>query len=146
MNGGAVTLVIFDLLWNEGDDLTGQPFRERRNLLESLDLSGPTWTIADTFDDGPALYTAVCELGFGGVVAKKLTSRYRPNERGWVKSRIRVTGVVTRSLRCNDSKPRAAGASSRVGSRQARVGSARVDTSRARPRRRDLHAYASRTG
>ena len=33
----------------------------------------------------PALCSAVCKLGFEGVVAKKLTSRYRPNDRGWIK-------------------------------------------------------------
>jgi ATP-dependent DNA ligase len=30
-------------------------------------------------------YTAVCELGFEGVVAKKHSSLYRPGEKGWVK-------------------------------------------------------------
>ena len=37
------------------------------------------------FDDGRALFTAVCELGFEGVVAKNHSSLYRPNDRGWVK-------------------------------------------------------------
>jgi ATP-dependent DNA ligase len=32
-----------------------------------------------------ALFTAVCELGLEGVVAKNDTSLYRPNDRGWVK-------------------------------------------------------------
>jgi ATP-dependent DNA ligase len=27
----------------------------------------------------------VCELGLEGIVAKKLTSRYRSGERGWIK-------------------------------------------------------------
>ena len=36
-------------------------------------------------DDGRALFTAVCELGFEGVVAKNHSSLYRPNDRGWVK-------------------------------------------------------------
>jgi ATP-dependent DNA ligase len=30
------------------------------------------------FDDGAALYAGVCAHGLEGVVAKKLTSRYRP--------------------------------------------------------------------
>jgi len=71
---------------DDGDDLTGgQALSERRRLLEDLDLRGPTWTTADTFDDGPTLFTAVCGLGFKEVVAKKLTSRYRPNDRAWIK-------------------------------------------------------------
>jgi ATP-dependent DNA ligase len=31
------------------------------------------------------LFTAVCDLGFEGVVAKNDSSLYRPNDRGWVK-------------------------------------------------------------
>ncbi|MBA3642336.1 MAG: hypothetical protein H0W53_24390, partial [Acidobacteria bacterium] len=30
-------------------------------------------------------FTAVCELGFEGVVAKNHSSLYRPGDRGWVK-------------------------------------------------------------
>jgi ATP-dependent DNA ligase len=37
------------------------------------------------FDDGRALFTAVCELGFARVVAKNHSSLYRPKDRGWVK-------------------------------------------------------------
>jgi bifunctional non-homologous end joining protein LigD len=36
----SLTFVIFDLLWQEGEGLTGRPYRERRALLESLDLRG----------------------------------------------------------------------------------------------------------
>jgi ATP-dependent DNA ligase len=31
----------------------------------------------------------VCDLGLEGVVAKKLSQRYRPGERGWVKVKNR---------------------------------------------------------
>jgi ATP-dependent DNA ligase len=53
--------------------------------LESLKLDGQAWTTCEKFDDGRALLTAICELGFEGVVAKKHSSLYRPNYRGWVK-------------------------------------------------------------
>jgi ATP-dependent DNA ligase len=33
----------------------------------------------------PELVTAVCELGFEGVVAKNHSSAYKPGERGWLK-------------------------------------------------------------
>jgi ATP-dependent DNA ligase len=56
-------------------------------LLESLDLQGPGLTTSETFDDGHALYAAVCEHGLEGVVAKNHSSLYRPNDRGWVKSK-----------------------------------------------------------
>jgi ATP-dependent DNA ligase len=38
-----------------------------------------------TFDDGHALYQAVCDQGLEGVVAKRSASTYRPGQRGWVK-------------------------------------------------------------
>jgi ATP-dependent DNA ligase len=41
--------------------------------------------VTEVFEDGHALYAGVCELGLEGVVAKKLTSLYRANGRGWVK-------------------------------------------------------------
>ena len=80
-----LTFVIFDLLHRDGVDLTGRPYVERRRELEELQLDGSAWTTSETFDDGRALFTAVCELGFEGVVAKNHSSLYRPNDRGWVK-------------------------------------------------------------
>jgi bifunctional non-homologous end joining protein LigD len=50
-----LTYVIFDVLRRESDDLTGRPYSERRSALESLALDGPSWTTAETFDDGHAL-------------------------------------------------------------------------------------------
>lgn len=80
-----IRFVVFDLLWREGDDLTPCPYSERREALESAKLDGSAWTTSETFDDGPALFTAVCRLGYEGVVAKNHASTYRPGERGWVK-------------------------------------------------------------
>ena len=80
-----LTFVIFDVLRHKGVDLTTRTYRERRRTLERLKLDGEAWTTSETFDDGPALFTAVCELGFEGVVAKNHSSLYRPGDRGWVK-------------------------------------------------------------
>ena len=54
-------------------------------MLDGLALNGTAWTTPETFEDGLALFAAVCEYGLEGVVAKKLSSRYRSGERGWVK-------------------------------------------------------------
>jgi ATP-dependent DNA ligase len=43
--------------------------------------------VAETFDDGQALFTAVCEQGMEGVVAKRRSQSYRPGERAWVKTK-----------------------------------------------------------
>ena len=39
----------------------------------------------DTFDDGLALFDAVCERGLEGIVAKWRRASYRPGQRGWIK-------------------------------------------------------------
>ena len=80
-----LTYLVFDLLGLDGTDLTGRPYAERRSLLEQLDLVGPHWNVTEVFDDGHALWEAVCDLGLEGVVAKRTTSRYGANVRGWVK-------------------------------------------------------------
>jgi ATP-dependent DNA ligase len=54
-------------------------------VLESLALNDGHCLTPDTFDNGHALYQAVCEHGLEGVVAKRSASTYRPGQRGWVK-------------------------------------------------------------
>jgi len=44
---------------------------------------------APVFDDGEALLEATRLHGLEGVIAKKRTERYRPGERGWVKTKHR---------------------------------------------------------
>lgn len=82
-----VTLLIFDVLRLYGVDLCARPYAERRATLERLDLDGPYWTVPPSFDDGPATLTASKEQGLEGVVAKRLSSTYRPGHRtrDWVK-------------------------------------------------------------
>jgi bifunctional non-homologous end joining protein LigD len=77
-----LTYVIFDLLALDGEPTTPRPYRERRELLESLNLGAGPWYVPDVFDDGEALFAAVCEHGLEGVVAKGRAQRYRPAERG----------------------------------------------------------------
>jgi bifunctional non-homologous end joining protein LigD len=82
-----VTYLIFDLLWLDGRDLRDRPWLERRELLDSLDLRGGRWLVPPYFLDGPATLAAVEENGLEGVVAKRLSSAYRPGIRSadWVK-------------------------------------------------------------
>src|SRR5215218_4488876 len=89
--GIAVTLFVFDVLAVEGLPVTSQPYSERRALLEALDLEGPRVRLVATFEDGEALFAAVCERGLEGVVAKRERDRYRPGERQWVKTKNRAT-------------------------------------------------------
>lgn len=87
--GIAVTYMVFDLLSLDGDDLTHAAYSERRAQLEALDLNGVHWQTPETFEDGEALFEAVCAHELEGVVAKRRNSRYRPGERGWVKTKNR---------------------------------------------------------
>ena len=80
-----VRLMVFDVLRADGEDTARLSYAKRRALLEQLDLNGSHWSTPDVFDDGEALYEAVCERGLEGVVAKWRRASYRPGVRGWVK-------------------------------------------------------------
>jgi bifunctional non-homologous end joining protein LigD len=88
-----VTYMIFDLLWLDGVDLTGQPYERRRIALEGLDLDGPNWLVPPRFADGGATLAAVRDHDLEGVVAKRLSSVYRPGVRspGWIKHKLEHT-------------------------------------------------------
>ncbi len=53
-----------------GVELTSCPYVECRRELKGVNLDGGAWTTCEKFDGGRAPFTAVCELGFDGVVAK----------------------------------------------------------------------------
>jgi hypothetical protein len=44
--------VIFDVLQLDGESTTVLPYRDRRAILDGLDLRGDPWFVPDTFDDG----------------------------------------------------------------------------------------------
>lgn len=86
--GQPVSYVIFDVLRVRGVDLTDLPWRERRQILEGLDLRGPRWLVSPTFDDGAALFASTREQGHEGVVSKRIDAPYRPGVRSpeWIKA------------------------------------------------------------
>jgi bifunctional non-homologous end joining protein LigD len=93
-----VRYYLFDLLHLDGTDLTGLPYRERREALQRLDVTGdpvdtpPYWT----GDAGPALLDAAQELGLEGVIAKRLGSPYQAGRRSpaWIKVPLTSTAEV----------------------------------------------------
>jgi len=66
-----VAYAVFDVLELDGEATTNLPYAERQGLLESLELVGGFWFVPPVFDDGPALFSSVCEQGLEGVVAKR---------------------------------------------------------------------------
>ena len=88
-----VTLLVFDLLEVDGEDLTGLPLVERRGRLESLGLEGPSWQVPATYTDGQMLLQATEQQGLEGIVSKKLSSLYHPGRRteSWLKFPHRPT-------------------------------------------------------
>ena len=91
-----VTLMVFDLLRLFGADLTGQPWSARRELLERLDLTGPTWQVPAVHDDGEHLLAATAEQGLEGIVSKRRSATYAAGRRSpdWRKSAHKVTHSV----------------------------------------------------
>jgi bifunctional non-homologous end joining protein LigD len=88
-----VTLIVFDLLRLDGQDLCARPLSERRELLEELGMDDVAWQVPPTYDDGQMLLAAAEQQGLEGIVSKRLTSSYRPGvrSRDWLKFPIRPT-------------------------------------------------------
>ena len=89
--GIAITYFVFDLLAVEGLATTMLPYSERRAILEEIELENHQVKIVATFEDGPALFRAVCARGLEGVVAKRDSDPYQPSDRSWVKTKNRGT-------------------------------------------------------
>ncbi len=77
-----VRMYAFDLLWLDERDLTSEPVEERRRLLEGVVTESDRLGLTLYLDgEGERLFEAAKGLGYEGVVAKKLGSRYLPGRR-----------------------------------------------------------------
>jgi bifunctional non-homologous end joining protein LigD len=92
-----VTYVAFDILHLDGRSRLALPYRERRQLLDGLELEGPHWRApASHAGDGEDMVRASREQGLEGVVAKRLDSPYEPGRRtgAWIKIKHRRTAKL----------------------------------------------------
>ena len=82
-----VAYMIFDVIWLDGHLVTTAPYAQRRELLDALELRGTSWQVPPAADDGGEAFRISKELGFEGVVAKRLDSPYEPGRRSpaWLK-------------------------------------------------------------
>ena len=84
-----VTYLAFDVLQLDGRPLTGLPYSERREILDTLIPNELGWLSPPSFpgEDLDDVRAASVVNGLEGVVAKRLDSRYEPGTRSgsWVK-------------------------------------------------------------
>ena len=89
-----VALVAFDLLWLDGQDVTGLRLEERRELLETIvETDHRLQVITHVEGEGKRFVDAARELGLEGVVAKKTGSRYHPGRRSPDWRKIKLTNA-----------------------------------------------------
>ena len=83
-----VSYVVFDLLYLDGRSRVGEPYTERRRLLEETLVPTGTVQLATAIrGQGIALYKAAESRGLEGIVAKRLASTYELGRRSqsWLK-------------------------------------------------------------
>ena len=84
-----VALMVFDVVWLDGQLLVTRPQRERRELLEGLALDGPAWHTSPLLPVAPVdeLLRACQEVGMEGYVSKRADAIYLPGRRStsWIK-------------------------------------------------------------
>jgi bifunctional non-homologous end joining protein LigD len=83
-----VVYVLFDVLHLNGRSTLKLPYRDRRDLLETLDLAGPAWLTPPALEgDGVDVLEATREQGLEGILAKRADSLYLPGRRSnsWLK-------------------------------------------------------------
>lgn len=86
-----VVYMVFDLLYLDGRKLTGRPLRERRRILEEVVVPSEQVQVSPiTEESGRALYAAAAAHGLEGIMAKRLSSPYRPGARSrdWLKVKV----------------------------------------------------------
>ena len=85
-----VSFVAFDVLWLDGDLLVDRPQRERREILDGLDLRGRTWQTAPVLDATPDELLQACrDAGLEGFMAKRADAPYLPGRRSTAWSKIK---------------------------------------------------------
>jgi bifunctional non-homologous end joining protein LigD len=107
-----VTFLAFDVLHLDGASLVEKPYSHRRDVLESLELTGPSWQTPPAFvGGGEAVWQASRDQGLEGVIAKRLDSRYYPGKRSdcWLKLKnVRTQEVVIGGWKAGEGRRKGA--------------------------------------
>ena len=79
-----LVLVLFDLLFLDGEDLTGEPLRVKERLEALLASPPPGLQYSEHhLVSGETFYRNACKLGIEGIVSKRLDCPYKPGDRGF---------------------------------------------------------------
>jgi bifunctional non-homologous end joining protein LigD len=84
---------VFDVLWYNGEDLTGTTFMDRRSFLERALKPREGVQLGSYVEgEGKALFNLMKEKGMEGIIAKRKDSIYRPGKRtsDWLKIKARL--------------------------------------------------------
>lgn len=88
---------VFDLLWQDGEDLRPRPLAERKARLRAL-LAGadPALVLVDGVEGaGGAVLESACRLQVEGIVSKALDAPYRAGRsRDWLKTKCAVSETL----------------------------------------------------
>ena len=80
---------IFDILWIDGQDVTGEPLHARQKRLSELPLHAPLFRV--TLVDDPAPWERASREGWEGVIAKRRDSPYEHRRsKHWLKMKCEV--------------------------------------------------------
>lgn len=83
----AINYFVFDILWIDGYSLKKLPFMERRQILNAIIAENDVLQVSETFKDGALLYEEMKRRGMEGIVAKRIESIYKEDDRrgDWLK-------------------------------------------------------------
>jgi bifunctional non-homologous end joining protein LigD len=87
-----VAYVLFDLLWDNGRDLTGKSVVQRRERLQEIITAENGIQVGGYIENrGKALFQLAKEKGLEGIIAKRKASRYQAGRRSpdWLKIKAR---------------------------------------------------------
>lgn len=84
-----VEYIVFDILLHDGHSVRGQPYTDRRALLESLELPQDGLQLVPSWPgvDADRVLQQVTAFSLEGIVSKRRDSIYRPGRsRAWIKT------------------------------------------------------------
>ena len=100
-------LVLFDLLYLDGTDLTRQAYTERREKMLGFLKDGPVLQVTENIETDSvaaieAFFADKIEHGLEGVMAKKLDSVYQAGRRSfdWIKMKRSYQGELSDTVDC----------------------------------------------